>query len=110
MKLSDSGNNNNKLPCNITSYRLAMCSHLLYFEHDSSCHLLYQRIYIFVHCDKKEKNTSHNCLSSRSQLAEDVTLSFLYTLYHKCKNSGNMYPICDARGSTVLSISCHFKM
>jgi hypothetical protein len=53
---------------------------------------------------------SHNCFSSRSQIAEDVVLSFMYNQYHKCKNSGNMFPIFDARGSTILSISCHFKM
>jgi hypothetical protein len=43
-------------------------------------------------------------------MAEDVILSFLYNQYHKCKNSGNMFPICDARGSTILSISCCFIM
>jgi len=86
-----------------------VCSHSLYFESDASCHSWCQRIYVFVHCDERKKK-SRNCFSNRSQIAEDVILSFLYNQYHKCKNSGNMLPICDARGSNILSISCHFKM
>jgi len=61
-------------------------------------------------CIVIRKNMSRNCFSSRSQIAEDVILNFLYYQYHKCKNTGNIFTVCDARGSTILSISYHFKM
>jgi hypothetical protein len=69
MTLSDSGDDDDdddntiktaKITINYhvtTSYRLAVCSHSLYFESDACCHSLYQRTYIFVHYDEKKHVT-----------------------------------------------------